>query len=115
MGDFNGDGNVNDADAAILAAHWHPALGDANGDGRVDDKDASILGAHWQQQGGAHWFDGDFNGDGTVNDADAAILAAHWYEGVEQNPSVPEPGTLALLAAGLTALVLIRRRRRPGR
>ena len=86
---------------------------DANADGVVDDKDASILGSHWQQMGGAHWFDGDFNDDGNVNDADAAILAAHWGEGGGEE-SVPEPGSLALLA-GATVATLIRRSRRPGR
>jgi hypothetical protein len=74
-----------------------PEPGDANNDGLVDDRDASILGAHWLQTAGVGWAEGDFNGDGDVNDADAAILAAHWGEGVGEE-SVPEPGSLALLA-----------------
>jgi probable HAF family extracellular repeat protein len=84
-------------------------LGDANGDNLVDDKDASILGAHWHQHGDAAWADGDFNGDGNVNDADAAILAAHWGEGVGDE-SVPEPGSLALLAGiAMMGMVYLRR------
>jgi hypothetical protein len=82
--------------------------GDANDDGVVDDKDASILGAHWLQTG--NWLDGDFNADNVVNDKDAAILAAHWGEGVGEE-SVPEPGSLALLAGmALMGVVCLRRR-----
>jgi hypothetical protein len=55
--------------------------------------------------------DGDFNGDGNVNDADAAILAAHWGEGVGEE-SVPEPGSLAMLAGiALMGMVCLRRRK----
>jgi T5SS/PEP-CTERM-associated repeat protein len=71
--------------------------GDANGDRFVDAADASILGSNWQVQSGATWAMGDFNLDEKVNDADAAILAAHWGEGGGEE-SVPEPGSLALLA-----------------
>jgi hypothetical protein len=54
--------------------------------------------------------DGDFNNDGIVNDADAAILAAHWGEGVG-GESVPEPGSLALLA-GMAVMGMFYLRRR---
>jgi hypothetical protein len=48
-----------------------------------------------------------FNGD--VNDADAAILAAHWGEGGSEE-SVPEPGSLALLAGiAVMGVVYLRR------
>ena len=51
------------------------------------------------------------NGDGNVNDADAAILAAHWGEGVGEE-SVPEPGSLALLAGiAVMGMVYLRRRK----
>jgi hypothetical protein len=53
--------------------------------------------------------DGDFNGDGNVNDSDAAILAAHWGEGVDE-ASVPEPGSLALLA-GISVMGMVYLRR----
>jgi autotransporter-associated beta strand protein len=86
-----------------------PGLGDANSDGFVDDKDASALGAHWLMSD-ATWEMGDFNGDHNVNDADAAILAAHWGEGVGEE-SVPEPGSLALLA-GIVVMGLLCLRRR---
>ena len=77
----------------------------------MDDKDASTLGSHWLTMGGANWLDGDFNGDGNVNDADAAILAAHWHEGGSEE-SVPEPGSLALLAGiAVMGMVYLRRRK----
>jgi hypothetical protein len=91
-------------------------LGDANADGLVDDADATILASHWHQMGGASWFDGDFNGDGNVTDADASILAAHWHVGVEALTSnVPEPGALAMLAGAVVSLSLLAHRQRRGR
>jgi hypothetical protein len=87
-----------------------PIPGDANNDRAVDDDDASILGAHWLQAVSGGFGDGDFNGDGNVNDADAAILAAHWHEGVGEG-TVPEPGSLALLA-GIAVMGMIYLRRR---
>jgi hypothetical protein len=45
-----------------------------------------------------------------VNDADAAILAAHWGEDGGE-ASVPEPGSLALLAGiAVMGVVCLRRR-----
>ena len=88
-------------------------LGDANRDGLVDDADATILASHWHQTSGANWFDGDFNGDGVVNDVDASILAAHWHEGAESfTPNVPEPTTPSLLDAAAIAFCFFRRRGR---
>jgi hypothetical protein len=84
LGDANGDGVVDDADATIVASHWRAAVaggaadGDFNDDGVVDDKDSSILAAHWTQSILPPVL-GDANGDGLVNDADASILAAHWH------------------------------------
>jgi hypothetical protein len=43
------------------------------------------------------------------NDADAAILAAHWGEGVGEE-SLPEPGSLAMLA-GMGVMVCLWRRK----
>jgi len=51
--------------------------GDANHSGTVDDADAAILSAHWGMSG-ASWADGDFNDDGRVDAVDAAILTANW-------------------------------------
>jgi hypothetical protein len=85
-------------------------LGDANYDGLVNDADATILASHWHQTSGMTWSDGDFNGDGRVNDSDASILAAHWYVGAGgEAASIPEPATFVLLIGGLSAWLWRRR------
>ena len=82
-GDANHSGRVDDADAAILAAHWSSSgmilHGDFNGDGLVDDRDASILAAHWRTRM-VPLVPGDANRDGVVDDRDASILASHWLK-----------------------------------
>jgi hypothetical protein len=82
-GDATHGGAVNDADAAIMAAHWLAAgmtiHGDFNGDGLVDDRDASILGAHWRSRIEPP-LPGDANCDGLVDDCDASILGRHWLQ-----------------------------------
>jgi hypothetical protein len=92
-----------------VAVYKYAGPGDANGDGSVDDTDASILGANWLKQSGATWGMGDFNKDGKVNDQDAAIMAANWAPAGDGS-SVPEPGTLVLLASAAAALCFRRRR-----
>jgi hypothetical protein len=79
--------------------------GDVNGDGRVDDLDRAIVLGN-QGLGDAAWDDGDFNGDGLVDDLDLGEL--------DKNLGVvlPEPGTLALVAAGGLAAAFARRRAR---
>jgi hypothetical protein len=54
------------------------------------------------------------NHDGNVNDANDAILAAHWGEGGGEE-SVPEPGSLALLAGMAVMWVVYLRRRKAQR
>ncbi|NLE37253.1 MAG: hypothetical protein GX621_04435, partial [Pirellulaceae bacterium] len=85
-------------------------LGDANGDGRVDAADAAIMAANWSMVG-AGWGQGDFNDDGVVDAADAKIMAVNWgYHAAvgEATASVPEPlaGTLlfTLLLAAITTI-----------
>ncbi|HBO45382.1 MAG TPA: hypothetical protein DD670_15915, partial [Planctomycetaceae bacterium] len=86
--------------------------GDANGDGYVDAADAATLAAHWGQAGG--WTQGDFNADGTVNAVDASILAANWCPSTPAEQAstgtVPEPSFVAMLTALLFWLGMSRRR-----
>ena len=88
--------------------------GDANHDGIVNSTDAAILADNWQTQTGANWGMGDFNADGAVNDLDAALLAANWQ--TSSQATVPEPGTLAMLASILAMLgITLSQRRRLSR
>ncbi len=88
-----------------IAANAIP--GDANNDGVVDDADAAILAGYWQQT--AYWSWGDFNGDRIADEADATILAANWMKTTSAGDSVPEPGTLFLLIAGMMMTLLGRK------
>ena len=56
------------------AAVWTP--GDANYDGDINEEDAAILAANWLGSGG--WGEGNFNEDEIVDDKDATIMAANW-------------------------------------
>jgi len=91
---------------ATISDSGAPLPGDADNNGVVNDLDAAILAGNWQM-GGASWGDGDFNGDTVVDDIDATILATNWQ--TSSSASVPEPGCLALLLAGLVSLAVWRR------
>ncbi|MBN1590894.1 MAG: hypothetical protein JW888_15380 [Pirellulales bacterium] len=102
---------------AVSPADFAPATvsvpGDANGDGVVDEGDAARLAAHWGTSEDASWFDGDFDGDRLVGPADAAIMAAHWGVQVseEATSSVPEPTVFILLLTMLAGVSLAQTRR----
>jgi len=81
--------------------------GDADGDGTVDEDDAAIVASNWGDATDIQWDDGDFNGDGRINAADAALVTANW--GASLRPTgeevpMPEPATAALLLAAATVL-----------
>ncbi len=81
--------------------------GDANGDGIVNQDDAAALAANWLKTGEARWKDGDFNDDGNVDDQDAVILAANWLStAASQSATVPEPSAAFLLISILGLFVV---------
>lgn len=86
--------------------------GDANLDGTVDYLDLGALAASYRDSN-CFWEDGDFTGDGLVDHLDLGALAGNYRRSI--SPSLPneapEPGTLALLAAGAAASGVFRRRR----
>lgn len=90
--------------------------GDFNLDGTVDISDQSVLSPNFNTIGGMTWADGDANGDGNVDISDASLLTQYFgmsanYGGTASSlASAPEPASLLLLAFGLAA-VLVRRRR----
>jgi hypothetical protein len=88
--------------------------GDTDNDGDVDEADAQILASNWGATvTSGDVTKGDFNADGVVNVADAAILAANWTDTPPESHgnAVPEPSMLLLLASLLPMFAILRRRR----
>ena len=90
--------------------------GDANLDGKVDINDLTVVLTSYNRTTGMTWSTGDFNSDGKVDINDLTIVLTHYNQSLGASAAgmsaVPEPGTLALLAAGLAGLLGYAGRRR---
>ena len=87
--------------------------GDANLDGHVDINDLTIVLTNYGQTIDMSWTTGNFTGDGTVDINDLTIVLANYGQSEGASAAglaaVPEPGMLALLAAGVVGLLILRR------
>ena len=126
------------ATKSVLAAYTYG--GDADLNGQVNGDDYFYIDFNYPMASGGTWDTGDFDHNGLVNGDDyfyidfnyglsdplaaaekvalqAVAFGPAWLQGYEafvaQQTSVPEPGTLGLLAFGATGLLLRRRRRQP--
>ena len=117
--------SVADNNIIVVAAH----IGDVTLDGKIDIQDLNKVVANWQKTG-ALWSDGDTTGaqgfsDGKVDIQDLNAVVANWQAtglaplalagspGLGGGGAVPEPASLATLAAG--SILLLQRRRRVAR
>jgi len=98
--------------AGLVDLGWQmPVTGDANLDGAVDAADYVTLKRDFTGPPAATWTEGDFDFDGAVTWRDLSALAANFGSGLPAQPAqLPEPTTLALLAAG--CLAILRRRKK---
>jgi hypothetical protein len=126
------DGSSQNTNGSILQIVFlgYAKLGDANEDQTVNSTDFAALAMHYGQSRANHsvgWAEGDFNGDGTVNALDfnalansygaTGVLTSGAMEGIPDGVApaalgsvVPEPISMALLAAGWFGTRRIRRK-----
>ncbi len=97
--------------AGILAGNTGVLDGDLNGDGFVGIEDLNLVLGDWNASPPTDPA-ADPTGDNFVGIEDLNLVLGNWNAGTPPAPSalVPEPATLVLLAAGLGAAALRRRR-----
>ncbi|MCA9168886.1 MAG: hypothetical protein KDB23_14530 [Planctomycetales bacterium] len=110
--DINSDGQVDQEDRRVWVVERKGTyFGDANLDGEFGTGDlvhAFLRGKYEVADAGdVSWQDGDWNGDGVFNSGD--LVAAFQAGSYEMGPrtaiaTVPEPGSLATLVAGLLVM-----------
>jgi hypothetical protein len=113
FGSFLAAFNAPYADANFIASFDLPATpipGDYNGDGAVNGGDLTVWRGQFGQTGA---LSADGNGDSHVDGADFVIWQRQLGQPVALGAlsAVPEPGALAVMAIGVSALVMRRRRR----
>ncbi|MDP6379903.1 MAG: PEP-CTERM sorting domain-containing protein, partial [Phycisphaerae bacterium] len=91
------------------------AYGDTDLDGDVDGTDLATLGLNWDPAGNNSnaWATADFDGDGDVDGVDLASVGLNWApQGIGPMTQTPEPGTVALMAAGLAGVLAGRKKKK---
>ncbi len=82
-------------------------IGDLNGDGRVDRADVAILAANFGRSDAPVAAEGDINGDGVVSLHDVVLLQQNFTPaGSLSAAAVPEPTSVSLLVAGAIAIII---------
>jgi hypothetical protein len=125
--DLDQDGEVNFEDHRMwVTEHKHTWIGDANLDGEFKSSDmVQVFAAgKYKREAIVHrrgiilnpvsWSEGDWDGDGIFDSSDmvAAFADGGYEQGAQPVAVVPEPGSVAMLLAGLIGFGWVSRSRR---
>ena len=87
----------------VTLINYFALMGDANGDRVVDELDFVVWDTH-KFTFGTDWITGDFNADGRTDVRDLNLWNINRGMSVAQLATVPEPGGVVLLGAGVLVL-----------